>query len=177
MTRVAVTAAVVAVGWRAAAARARAERDEALRSQVASERDEALLSQVASERWQARLHAAVSDVATLTADTEQDPGALFVLVCERAADLLGADGAAVVRFDGVRGLIVGHAGAGRIPDEQRLDEPGSASLVAQTGRPAHIDDYAAATGAFAARMAQAGFRSAVAAPVRVHGVLWGVSLS
>ena len=161
MVRSALAAAALVVGWRAAGARSRAERDEALSEQLAS------------ERWLARLHAAVSDVATLSADTDRDPDALFALVCERAAELLGADAAAVVRFDGLRGVIVGQAGSGLIPSEQRLDEAGSASLVAQTGTTARIDDYAAATGAFAARMAQAGLRSAVAAPVRVRGVLWG----
>ena len=161
VVRSALAAAALVVGWRAAGARSRAERDEALSEQLAS------------ERWLARLHAAVSDVATLSADTDRDPDALFALVCERAAELLGADAAAVVRFDGLRGFIVGQAGSGLIPSEQRLDEAGSASLVAQTGTTARIDDYAAATGAFAARMAQAGLRSAVAAPVRVRGVLWG----
>ena len=93
--------------WRAAGARSRADRDEALSEQLAS------------ERWQARLREAVSDVAPLSAGSDQDPGALFAVVCERAADLLGGD--------------------------RRVR----------------------------ACMAEAGLRSAVAAPVGVHGGLWG----
>ena len=45
--------------------------------------------------------------------------------------------------------------------------------LAQTGRISRIEDYAHATGSFATRMVNAGLRSAVSAPIRVHGELWG----
>ncbi len=42
-----------------------------------------------------------------------------------------------------------------------------------TGAPARVDDWGAMTGAFAETMLQIGYRSTVAAPIVVAGILWG----
>lgn len=132
----------------------------------------AVLTDISETVFAARLEAALGEVATACAQAEDDARPVFDLVAERVSGLLGGAAAAVVSFDGRRGVIVGKHGA-IIPDEQSLDEPGAASLVAATGRAARIDDYAAETGAFAQTMASTGLRCAVAVPVRLRSLLWG----
>jgi signal transduction histidine kinase len=49
--------------------------------------------------------------------------------------------------------------------------------VLRTARPARIDDYTNATGAFAAFLRERGTRSAVGSPIVVQGRLWGVMVA
>ena len=50
-----------------------------------------------------------------------------------------------------------------------------AALVYRTGRPARLDTYENASGSIAARLREAGVRSAVGAPVIVDGHVWGLA--
>jgi hypothetical protein len=47
------------------------------------------------------------------------------------------------------------------------------TLVYQTRRPARIDNYGGATGAFAATARDWGYQAAVGVPINVEGRLWG----
>jgi signal transduction histidine kinase len=47
-------------------------------------------------------------------------------------------------------------------------------LVLQTGRPARIDDFSAATDSIGVAVREAGYKSAIGSPIVVEGRLWGV---
>ena len=49
-------------------------------------------------------------------------------------------------------------------------------MVRQTGRPARVDTFDGVEGTLAEMLRELGFRSAVAAPVVLHGELWGAVL-
>jgi diguanylate cyclase (GGDEF)-like protein len=122
--------------------------------------------------------AALRRVATAVA-SDQRPEAVFNLVAQEAASLLGAEGGSVVRFLEDEGSLVGLwapdmtdegiAAIQRIP----LDGMSSSARVFQTGQPFRIDDYGALDDSIARSMSESQFRSGVAAPVYLKGRLWG----
>jgi GAF domain-containing protein len=124
--------------------------------------------------------AALRRVAVLVA-RGAPPQDVFTAVADEAGLLLKADYTVLSRYD-ADGLVtvVGHW-AGTDPGRPlavglRLKAEGQDihGLVAETGRPARIDDYAAASGAFADVARDWQFRASVGVPIWVEGQLWGV---
>jgi signal transduction histidine kinase len=108
------------------------------------------------------------------------PAEIFAAVAHEIGPLLGADDAAVVRFepDGTAAIV---AAAGRwvrelaIGTRVQLDDSLVVAKAFRTGRSARMDrdDYGAATGAIAEYLRRVGNRSPVASPIVVDGRLWG----
>jgi signal transduction histidine kinase len=124
--------------------------------------------------------AALRRVATLVARAAP-PQEVFATVTEEAGRVLSADLARMNRYepDGGHTVVAGWTSTGDtmpVPLDSRWGPGGRnvAALVFQTGRPARIDDYTAATGSGADLVRRWGLRSAVGAPVSVEGRLWGV---
>jgi signal transduction histidine kinase/CHASE3 domain sensor protein len=122
--------------------------------------------------------AALRRVATLVAEAAA-PEAVFAAVAVEVGRLFAAEGTGVVRYD--RDGAVTSVGSWN-----RLGRPSGAgwratlggqnvtTLVFETGRPARIDRYATDDASDATAIAhRAGVRSAVGAPMRVEGRLWG----
>jgi signal transduction histidine kinase len=122
--------------------------------------------------------AALRRVATLVARSAP-PEEVFAAVTEEAGRLLGADCAAMARYDpdGTRALVAAWSSTGAafpVGPEVELGGRNLPTLVLQTHRPERIDDYAGASGPFADAAREFGFRAAVGVPVSVEGGLWGV---
>jgi signal transduction histidine kinase len=134
-------------------------------------RDE--LSRVAEEQ------AALRRLATAVA-RGVPPAEIFRAVAEEVGPLLGADDAAVVRFEPDRAFTI-MAGAGgwvaQLENEVRfeLDDSLAIAEVFRTGRSARVDqgDYSTASGPVASYLHRVEARSAVASPIVVEGRLWG----
>jgi signal transduction histidine kinase len=128
--------------------------------------------------------AALRRVATLVA-AGAEPAEIFHAVAEEAGRLLGARSSATIRYDGDVALTVGRwrddtAGPGggfevgtRVP---LAGSDGLTAVVARTGLPARIEDYAGVRGHAAAMMRERGYRTAVAAPIIAGGRAWGLLL-
>ncbi len=122
--------------------------------------------------------AALRRVATLVASAPQ-PEQVFAAVAEEAGRLLGARSAATVRFDDEPevAVIVGRW----IDGEGRGFEVGTTIPWSDPSTPTHrlareggrIDDYTDLPGEGARMMREAGYRSAVAAPILAGGRTWG----
>jgi signal transduction histidine kinase len=110
--------------------------------------------------------AALCRVAVLAAH-EVPPGEVFAAVTEEAGRLLGADDAALARFepDGAATVVAGLGGHGKAPAGTRwkADDLPPMAAVWRTGRAARVDPDR--------RM---GICSAAASPILVEGRLWGV---
>ena len=124
--------------------------------------------------------AALRRVATLVARAAA-PEEVFAAVTEEAGRLLGADYAAMARYDpdGTRTVVAAWSSTGAafpVGTRARLGGRNVATLVFQTGRAARIDDYAGASGPLAEAVREFGFRAAVGVPVSVEGRLWGVMI-
>jgi signal transduction histidine kinase len=124
--------------------------------------------------------AALRRVATLVA-MEHDAETLFAAVTEEAARVMGMLQANLSRFVGeydafVLGSWTGPGGVAGVGSGERvtLDGQTVSGLVRDTGRPSRVDDYELTTGPLARRICDLGIRSAVGAPIRVGGELWGV---
>jgi signal transduction histidine kinase len=108
------------------------------------------------------------------------PAEIFAAVADEIGPLLGADDAAVVRFDpdGTAAIV---AGAGQcvrelaIGTQVALDDSLVIAKVFRTGRPARMDrdDDSTASGAIGEYLRRVENRSAVASPIVVDGRLWG----
>jgi GAF domain-containing protein len=124
--------------------------------------------------------AALRRVATLVAGGV-DPAVLFAAVSGEVCRLLGAEQAAVGRFepDG-RGLVVVGASEGYngpLGTRVELADYLSSTEVYRTGRPARKDlraEQVIGSGPVADVLRSWGFFSAVSAPILVEGSLWGV---
>jgi GAF domain-containing protein len=122
--------------------------------------------------------AALRRVATLVA-REVSPEELFKTVCDELERLLGIEEVDLVRVEGDRTCTVlsfGGRNVGDFPVGSRLPVEGTnaVSLVAESGRPARIDDYSTATGPMGEIARSAGIRGVVGCPIVVQGRLWGV---
>ena len=123
--------------------------------------------------------AALRRLATAVA-RNVSPSEIFAAVAEEIGPLLGADEAAVVRFELDRTATV-VAGAGQWVRELgagmrvELDDSLAIGAVLRTGRSARVDehDYSTASGAIADYPRRVGNRSAVASPIIVEDRLWG----
>jgi signal transduction histidine kinase len=108
------------------------------------------------------------------------PAEIFAAVAEEIGPLLGADDAAVARFEPDRTATV-VAGLGQWVKELgvgmrvSLDDSLAMTTVFRTGRSARVDehDYSTASGPIAEYLRRTGNRSAVASPIIVEGRLWG----
>jgi diguanylate cyclase (GGDEF)-like protein len=123
--------------------------------------------------------AALRRVATLVA-TEGKPEEVFAQAAREVAALLGVECGLVARFEPDQAIPVGWWGS----YQSQLDVPfplggfGALAQVARSGRAARVSDYQSHESDQVARIVRAGgYRSAVAAPVRVAGRLWGALLA
>ena len=121
---------------------------------------------------------ALRRVATIVAG-ERAHGEVFELVTEEVARLLGARSASIVRFGAdERGLVIGgwgEPGAARLPTGTtvELEDDTAAGAVFRTGEEARVGSFAHARSDTGRQLDALGFRSALGAPIRVGGELWG----
>jgi PAS domain S-box-containing protein len=121
---------------------------------------------------------ALRRVATLVA-SEASPERVFTAVSEECARVLEVTASAVWRYEGDdTATVVGRHnrdGIDPFPLGTRLyaDESTTVGRARDTGVPARVDDWGAATGDFAEMMLRSGYRSTVAAPIVVVGTPWG----
>jgi len=120
--------------------------------------------------------AALRRVATLVAEGVP-PEKVFPAVNEEVARLLDVDGTRLMRYeaDGTATMVASWGEPTIVPAGTRMALNGRniASLVRSSGRPARIEDYEDASGSAAVIARESGVRSAVGAPIRVDGRLWG----
>src|SRR5829696_2890775 len=122
--------------------------------------------------------AALRRVATIVAG-EAPEERVFAVVTEEVGRLLGAHTANMVRFeaDGTA-LVLGGWSTGSlrsVPVGTRasLDGPTVAARILRSGLPERVESYAGMEGATAELLRELGFRSAVGAPIKLAGRLWG----
>jgi PAS domain S-box-containing protein len=124
-------------------------------------------------------HAALRRVATLVA-LGAPPAEVFAAVAEGVAELLGVPAISMVRFerDATASKVAGW-GKSPFPVGTRwtLTDPSVMALVAETGRPARIEDYATVSGRQAERIRAGGIRSALGVPLTVDGAQWGAVIA
>jgi signal transduction histidine kinase len=137
-----------------------------------------LVEKQASSR---RVEAALRRVAKLVA-REAPTDELFAAVAEEVGRLLQAAQTTMVRYesDGTATLVAAWSkSGGTVPlgAQERLGGNSLIAAVRQTGHRARIGIYPAASGGTGMVAREAGFRSAVAAPVTVQGRLWGVMIA
>jgi transcriptional regulator of acetoin/glycerol metabolism len=112
------------------------------------------------------------------------PAEILTAVAEEIGPLLGADDAAVTRFepDGTATVLAGSARwAGDLSVGMRvqLDDSLAITAVSRTGRPARVNarDYGEAPGPIEADRGDAGQCSTIASPIFVQGRLWGAMVA
>jgi signal transduction histidine kinase/uncharacterized protein YoaH (UPF0181 family) len=118
--------------------------------------------------------AALRRVATLVA-SGAPPAGLFEAVCAEVAQLVGAEAAALARFetDGMVTALGGWTSTGFDYVGRRYAPEGTVSgLILETHGPRRID-YTKEPGSSAAAARELGWRSSVGAPITVEGRLWG----
>ena len=121
---------------------------------------------------------ALRRVATLVA-REGDPAELFAVVAAELGRLLGADAAGILRYESdEQGLIVGAwSRAGAPPVEPgailKVDRETASGRVYRTGQPETGGPFRGTADSLAQRLGQLGYRSSLAAPIRVAGSVWG----
>jgi signal transduction histidine kinase/ketosteroid isomerase-like protein len=120
-------------------------------------------------------------VATLVARGVA-PDLVFAVVAEEVGRLFGAENTAVARYEADDAIAMVGSWSSRTSDDlaRTLDRravlggQNVTTLVFETGRPARIDRYPAGdSSAITANARAVGSRSAVGAPIRVDGRLWG----
>jgi PAS domain S-box-containing protein len=122
--------------------------------------------------------AALRRVATLVA--QDVPSAeLFRAVARQVGALLGADFSGMIRYeqDATVSTVAIWAAVGEhppIPDRWSTEPGDPATMIAETRRPARVEDWAAVPGPFAAVLREElGVSSSVGCPIVVEGRLWG----
>jgi signal transduction histidine kinase len=122
--------------------------------------------------------AALRRVATLVArDVPSDE--LFAAVAGEVGGLLGADLAGMIRYesDDTVTPVATWAADGEhppVPDRWAIEEGDPARMVANTRRPARVDDWTVVPGPIAAFIRdELRVRSSVGSPIHVEGRLWG----
>jgi PAS domain S-box-containing protein len=140
---------------------------------IANAESREALAQLAEEQ------AALRRVATLVA--ENVPSAeLCAAVAREAGTLLGADYAGMIRYDDDATVtsMATWAATGElppIPDRFRTEPGDPTTMVAETRRPARVDDWTVVPGPLAAFLRdELAVRSSVGSPIVVEGRLWGV---
>jgi signal transduction histidine kinase len=126
--------------------------------------------------------AALRRVAMLVA-REARPETVFAAVTEEAGQLLRAEITAMLRYesDGTSTIVAswGRGAKATLPVGDRQPPGGKnlATIISETSSPARLDHYDDVSGARVERLAKAGFRSAVGAPIMIQGRLWGAMLA
>jgi PAS domain S-box-containing protein len=122
--------------------------------------------------------AALRRVATAVA-REGEHAEVFAVVAEEVGQLLGADGAGLVRYepDG-HGLVVGswsRTGAHPVPPGSvvELDTETGVGVVYRTGQAGRCEHLEGPEGSMAHQLKAFGYQSSIAAPIRVEGRIWG----
>ncbi|MFL5827972.1 MAG: GAF domain-containing protein [Thermoleophilaceae bacterium] len=141
------------------------------RSQRRAEASEQARSRLADEQ------AALRRVATLVA-RRAPPEEVFAAVTEEVGRLFGADLAGMIRYEAGAMVtpVAAWAATGRhppLPERWPAEDGDAAMLIATSGRPARVDDWAEVPGPIAAFVRDVGITSSVASPVLVEGRLWG----
>jgi signal transduction histidine kinase len=124
--------------------------------------------------------AALRRVATLVA-RGIDPAEVFSAVAEEIRRLLGADSAAMGRFDpdGTSAVVVSNVGENPVNllvgTRWELRDYLATEAVWRTGRPAQVDEdaWSSESDPVADALREAGVRSLAASPIIVEGRLWG----
>jgi GAF domain-containing protein len=121
--------------------------------------------------------AALRRVATLVAQ-DVAPGKLFGAATAEVGRLLGADFAGMIRYESDHTVpMAAWAAVGDhpdLPDRWPMVEGDPATMIAETGRPARIDDWSDVPGPIAALARdKMGLVSSVGSPIIVGGRLWG----
>ena len=118
-------------------------------------------------------HASLRRVATAVA-TSSPPHAVFTLVAAETMRLMGADGAAVVRYHGDEVELIGACGPGESPyptgTRFTLRAESEMGTVRITGKPVRTDGYPPGSKHHGAAR---GYQCCVCAPVWVEQELWG----
>jgi GAF domain-containing protein len=127
----------------------------------------------------AEQQAALRRVATLVA-LRTPPKEVFAAVTEEIGQLLPVDFALMGRYETggtVTAVAAWGAAVGRFPvgGQWELGGKNLVTIVAETGRPARIDDYGdSSSGSIGATGREHGFNATVGGPILVEGRLWGV---
>lgn len=113
--------------------------------------------------------AALGRIATLVA-AGAAPEQVFTAVVEEASSLLDLERIELVRYDGDTGTVIAASGEHPFPagSTWSLDNPSVMATVARTRRAARIDDYSGLKGEVARAARDAGFQSAIGAPMTVE---------
>jgi signal transduction histidine kinase len=122
--------------------------------------------------------AALRRVAVLVAQ-RPSPSEVFEAVAEEVGRLLLAVNVSIGRYepeDSITSMASWSSAGPVFPAGVRWPIKGTnvAWMVLQTGRPARIDDFSAATDAIGVAVREAGYKSAIGSPILVEGHLWGV---
>jgi PAS domain S-box-containing protein len=107
------------------------------------------------------------------------PAEVFATVAREVAEVLHVPLVELSRFDADGAMtVIGAWPLGAHPFQPGtrwpLDGPTLSARIAQTGRPARIDDFAGIEGTIADAVRGAGIRSGAGAPIIVDGVVWGM---
>jgi signal transduction histidine kinase len=121
--------------------------------------------------------AALRRVATLVA-SGTPANELFAAVTQEVGQLLQVQIASMGRYDPERAVTTvgnwsGGASLFEVGGTWQLGGKNIGTLVAETGRPARIDDYADVSGEIGIAARDMEFRSAVGTPIVVEGRTWG----
>jgi signal transduction histidine kinase len=122
--------------------------------------------------------AALRRVAVLVAQ-QPSPSEVFEAVAEEVGLLLPAANVSMGRYepdDSIASMASWSSVGPVFPAGVRWPIKGTnvAWMVLQTGRPARIDDFSAATDSIGVAVREAGYKSAIGSPIVVEGRLWGV---
>ena len=136
------------------------------------------------ERLEALLaeQSALRRVATLVA-ADPDPRSLFHCVCAELGGVLGVESTDMLRYehDGTATIVGAWAarGAPSFPVGDRVPIEGATvtGKLHRSGRPARVDDYTEVPGELAGRLLAFGIRSAVGAPIKMAGTVWGAIMA
>ncbi|HWE10754.1 MAG TPA: GAF domain-containing protein [Solirubrobacteraceae bacterium] len=142
---------------------------ELLATAIANAESRAALARLAEEQ------AALRRVATLVARGAA-PEEVFAAVAKEAGRLFLVDVVNMNRYeyDGTYTIVASEGGRFPVGGRWALGGKNGTTLVFETGRPARIDSYAAASGQGGVGSHDRGIRSAVGTPIIVEGHLWGV---
>jgi PAS domain S-box-containing protein len=153
----------------------RRQQDELTRANAVIEASRDELKALAEQQ------SALRHVATLVA-RGVGPTEVFSAVAEEMARCLNVDNAEVCRYDpdGTAVIVASYAAPGEphlpVGDRVTLEGDNVAALVLNTGAPARIDDYNAASGSLAARLLEMGVGCRVGAPIVVDKQVWGTAV-
>jgi GAF domain-containing protein len=145
---------------------------ELVATALANAESRAALGRLAQEQ------AALRRVATLVA-RGAPAGEVFAAVAQEIEQLLGVEIAGMMRYepDGIGTVVaISNWSDERFSIGSRWPPGGKNvyTMVFETGRPARLDSYDDASGAFGTALRQRGFRSSVGTPIIVQGRVWGV---